>query len=82
MEFIDQYGEMIIGTLITFMLTAAAIVGNREGPKAEKAVGIINWIVGFLRRFGPARYKDEPGTLSMPGKGDTGLRVKDVEQVL
>lgn len=80
MEFIDQYGEMIMGTLLTFLLTAAAIVGNREGPRAEKAKGILDWIVAFLRRFGPVTYKDEPGTWSLPGKGDSGERVKDVEK--
>ena len=81
MEFFDQYGEMIVGTIVTFLLTAAAIVGNKAGPRAEKAVGIINWIVGFLRRFGPVTYKDEPGTWSLPGKGDSGERIKDVEKV-
>ena len=57
------------------VLAAGAVVGFFNGPKADKAKTILDRILGLLRQIGIGTYKDEPGTLSIPGKGDSGERI-------
>ena len=57
------------------MSLAGQIVGLFDGPGADKARGVFDYILGLLRNFGLGTYKDEPGTTSIPFKGDTGQRI-------
>ncbi len=63
------------------MVAAGMITGLFDGPKAAKAKGIFDYILTLLRSFGVGTYKDEPGTASIPFKGDTGERVVTTENI-
>jgi hypothetical protein len=52
-----------------------------NGPKADKASGVIERIMALLRGFGIGTYKDEPGSVSLPFKGDTKERIVQTEKV-
>jgi hypothetical protein len=67
-----------IGYLI---LGAGAIVAFFDGPKADKAKTVFDRILGLLRTIGIGTFKDEPGTLSIPGAKDSGERVATTESV-
>jgi hypothetical protein len=62
-----------------FILGAGVIVGFFNGPKAEKAKTVFGRILGLLRTIGIGTFKDEPGTLSVPGASDSGERVASTE---
>lgn len=70
-------GEAIGG----LMIVAGIIVGFFNGPKADKARGILDSMLSFLRMIGIGTYKDEPGTLSVPLKKDSGERIVTTETV-
>lgn len=57
------------------VLAAGAIVGFFDGPKADRTKTILDRILGLLRQIGIGTFKDEPGTMSIPFKGDTGERI-------
>ena len=57
------------------ILAASVAVGFANGPKADKVKTVLDRIMGLLRQIGITTFKDEPGTLSIPGKGDTGERI-------
>lgn len=73
-----QKAVTAIGSL---MIAATAIVAFFSGPKADKARGIFDTILAFLRMIGFGTYKDEPGTLSIPLKSDSGERVIETTNV-
>ena len=52
------------------------IVGWVNGPKADQAKTIMQTVISWIRVLGIGTYKDEPGTVSMPFKGDTGKRAQ------
>ena len=72
---IQTNGTTLLTAIVGAMGAAGAIVGLFNGPKAAKAKGIIERVIALLRGFGIGTYKDEPGTLSVPFKGDSGERV-------
>jgi hypothetical protein len=65
-----------IGYLV---LAAGAVVGFFDGPKADKAKTIFDRILGILRQVGIGTFKNEPGTLSIPGAPDSGKRITATE---
>ena len=71
----------VIQSLGSLMVAATAIVAFFDGPKADKARGVIDTILSFLRMIGFGTFKDEPGTLSVPLKPDSGERVTGTEVV-
>jgi hypothetical protein len=66
---------MIIGGAYIFISAAGDLTGMVDGPRADKASGILDMIKLVLRRLGGGTFKDEPGTNSLPLVGDTGERV-------
>ena len=65
----------LIVTIITGIFTFATVVtGFFNGPKKETALTWIDRVRGWFRIIGLVSYKDEPGTFSVPGAGDTGER--------
>jgi hypothetical protein len=84
MAFIDwiQTNWLLAGGVLYALLSAAGqVVGMVNGPKADKASGVIERILALLRGFGIGTYKDEPGSVSFPGKGDSKKRITQVEPV-
>jgi len=84
MAFVDwiQSNWLLVGGIIYGLLSVAGqIVGMRNGPKADTASGVIERIMALLRGFGIGTYKDEPGSVSMPFKGDSGKRIVQTEKV-
>jgi len=63
------------------VLFAGAVVAFFNGPPAEKAKTIIDRILLLLRQIGIGTFKDEPGTVSMPFKGDSKKRVTATKDV-
>ena len=66
---------LLLGFAYALISAAGQFVGMFDGPKTDKARGIFDYILGILRMFGAGTYKDEPGTTSVPFKGDTGDRI-------
>jgi hypothetical protein len=84
MVFIDwiQNNWLLAGGVLYALLSLAGqIVGMVNGPKADKASGVLERMMGLLRGFGIGTYKDEPGSVSRPFKGDTGERIVQVEKI-
>ena len=79
-EWIQNNWGMVLQAIIAAMVFAGMVTGMFNGPRAEKAKGIFDYILTLLRGFGVGTYKDEPGTLSVPFKGDTKERVATVEK--
>jgi hypothetical protein len=75
MDWITQNWPLVLGVIYAFLSAAGQLTGMFDGPKAEKAQGIFERILAILRGLGIGTYKDEPGSVSMPFKGDTGKRV-------
>ena len=69
----EWLGAVVVG--------AGVVVGFFDGPKADKAKTVFGRILGILRTIGVGTFKDEPGTLSIPGSTDTGERVTTTENV-
>jgi hypothetical protein len=65
----------VMGFAYALISAAGQFVGMFDGPKADKARGIFDYILGILRSLGAGTYKDEPGTTSMPFKRDSGKRI-------
>jgi hypothetical protein len=65
-----------VGYLVLF---ATVAVGFADGPKADRAKTVLDRVMGLLRQIGIGTFKDEPGTLSIPGAPDTGKRITAVE---
>ena len=78
-DWIQNNWYAVLEGLGYLLLAAGAAVGFFNGPKADRAKTILDRILGILRSIGIGTYKDEPGTLSAPFKGDTGKRVVAVE---
>ncbi len=72
---------MLGGLLLGAMVLAGQITGMFDGPRAAKAKSFFDWAIGLLRGFGLGTYKDEPGSGSLPFKGDTGERVVTTENI-
>ena len=84
MAFVDwiQNNWLLAGGVLYGALSLAGqIVGMVNGPKADKASGIIERGMALLRGFGIGTYKDEPGSVSFPFKGDTKERIVQTEKV-
>jgi hypothetical protein len=75
-DFIQNNWYAMAEGLGYLILAAGAIVGFFDGPKADKAKTIFDRILGILRQVGIGTFKDEPGTMSIPFKGDSGVRVE------
>lgn len=75
---VQEIISMVITALGTIMVAATAITAMFNGPRAQKAKGILDLILSFLRMIGFGTFKDEPGTFSVPLKTDTGARVVDI----
>lgn len=80
-EWIQNNWLLAGGVLYALLSAAGQIVGMVNGPSADQAGSIIGYIMTFLRGFGIGTYKDEPGSVSFPGKGDTRKRITQVEPV-
>jgi hypothetical protein len=84
MAFVDwiQNNWLLAGGVLYALLSAVGqIVGMVNGPKADKASGVIERIMAILRSVGIGTYKDEPGTASLPFVGDSKKRITQVETV-
>jgi hypothetical protein len=82
MNFIDwiQNNWYAVAEGIGYLVLAATVAtGFVNGPKADKVKTVLDRIIGILRQIGIGTFKDEPGTLSIPGAPDTGKRVTAVE---
>jgi hypothetical protein len=80
-DWIQTNWLLAAGILYALLSLAGQIVGMVNGPKADKASGVIERLMALLRGLGIGTYKDEPGSVSMPFKGDTKERVTQVEPV-
>ena len=80
-EWIQNNWMAVAQALAGLMVFAGMVTGFFAGPRADKAKGIFDYILGLLRTIGIGTYRDEPGTLSVPFKGDTKERVATVEKV-
>jgi hypothetical protein len=69
------------GVLYAALSLAGQIVGMVNGPKADTASSVLERMMALLRGFGIGTYKDEPGSVSMPFKGDTKERIVQTEKV-
>jgi hypothetical protein len=78
---VQEIFTQVVTALGTLMVACTAIVGFFNGPTADKVRGIFDTILSFARMFGFGTYKDEPGTLSVPLKKDTGERIVTTETV-
>lgn len=78
MEFINWMTTnwpYVLGFLYALISAAGQFVGMFNGPGADKARGIFDYVLGILRSLGAGTYKDEPGTTSVPFVGDTNKRI-------
>ncbi len=80
-EWITNNWLTVAQAIAGLMVAAGMITGLFNGPRADKAKGIFDYILNLLRGFGVGTYKDEPGTVSTPFKGDSGERVVTTENV-
>lgn len=72
--------QTLIATIVGLAFTIATVITSAfNGPRKDAALTWITRLQGWARSLGIATYKDEPGTLSVPLKGDSGKRVKVVE---
>jgi hypothetical protein len=69
------------GVLYAALSLAGQIVGMVNGPRADTASSVLERMMSLLRGFGIGTYKDEPGSVSMPFKGDSGQRIVQTEKV-
>lgn len=84
MNFIDwitQNWQGVLNGVLYFLLGSVVIVGFFNGPAAGKAKTILERIIALIRTLGIGTYKDEPGSVSMPGKPDTKERVFSKKKV-
>jgi len=65
----------VVQALGALMVACTAIVGFFNGPTADKVRGILDTILSFARMFGFGTFQDEPGSLSIPLKPDSKVRV-------
>ena len=72
---VEAIFTQVVQALGALMLACTAVVGFFNGPGADKARGIFDTILSFARMFGFGTFSDEPGTLSVPLKPDTKVRV-------
>ena len=72
---VQEIFTQVVQALGALMVASTAIVGFFNGPGADKARGIIDTILSFARMFGFGTFKDEPGTVSLPLKPDTKVRI-------
>jgi len=76
MEWFQEHGEALIGGLIAIIGAATLVVGNIDGPAAQKANKWLGIALSLLNRFSAARYKNEPKSLKVPLlQGDSKKRV-------
>jgi hypothetical protein len=79
LEWIQVNWFVALGGVYAILSAIGQWVGMFDGPdpddKTSKTLGIVNMIMGWLRTIGIGTYKNEPGTGSIPFKGDTGKRV-------
>lgn len=71
--------ELIAQIVGLVFALATVITALFNGPRKDAALTWITRIQGWLRSFGLATYKDEPGTGSIPFKKDTGKRIVATE---
>lgn len=79
MDWITENWALLVGAIYALLSAIGLFVGLFEGPKADKAKSIFEKILSILRGLGLGTYKDEPGTGSVPFKGDTGKRIAAVD---
>ena len=75
MQWMTTNWPYVIGFIYALVSAAGQFVGMFDGPGADKARGIFDYVLGILRSLGAGTYKDEPGTTSMPLRRDTGKRI-------
>lgn len=79
MGWIAENWPYVLGFAYFLVSAAGQLVGMFDGPdpdeKTDKARGVFEYILGILRTLGAGTYKNEPGTVSMPLKPDSGKRV-------
>ena len=77
---------MAAGLGLFFVLSAVGqFVGLFDGPDPDdgtsKTLKVVDRLLGILRSVGIGTYKNEPGTVSMPFKGDSKKRVTATKDV-